>query len=165
MSRAAALAFVLLAEISTPVVGESALPAQQEGAVQLVAVLVLHARECSSNPEYKLNAEDIRRRFSEKFPQLERLVEQANAYRVMVGNLKFCHDAAIILNAMEQKRSPSKARSPAQPMVRPAAEFVSVRGCAATIGLSSCGHHADTNKPAMGSRLCGGDCLTIQITN
>jgi hypothetical protein len=61
-------------------------------------VLVVHARECNNSREYKQNAETMRQSFSQKFPQLELLVVQANAYRVMVGDAKFCRDATVILN-------------------------------------------------------------------
>ena len=77
--------------------------AEEEEVLQVVEVLVVHARECSNNREYKQKAETMRESFSQKFPQLERLVAQANAYRVMVGDSKFCQDAAAMLDELAQK--------------------------------------------------------------
>jgi hypothetical protein len=105
MIRATLVAFALLSAAPAPVVGQPTPfdPAEEEAALQVVAVLVIHARECSNNREYKQNAEAIRQSFSQKFPQLERLVSQANAYRVMVENPKFCQDAEVILDELAQK--------------------------------------------------------------
>jgi hypothetical protein len=66
-------------------------------------VLVVHARECSNNREFKQKAETVLQNFRQKFPQFERLVAQANAYRVMVGDPKFCDDAAVMLDELAQK--------------------------------------------------------------
>jgi hypothetical protein len=105
MIRATLVAFALLSAASAPVVGQPKPfdPDEEEEALQVVAVLVVHARECSSNREYKQKAETVRQNFSQKFPQLEDLVAQANAYRVMVGDPKFCEDAAVMLDELAQK--------------------------------------------------------------
>ena len=57
-----AFAFALLSAAPAPVVGQPTPfdPAEEEAALQVVAVLVIHARECSNNREYKQNAEAIR---------------------------------------------------------------------------------------------------------
>ena len=105
MIRATLVAFALLSAAPAPVVGQPTPfdPAEEEEALQVVAVLVVHARECSNNREYKQKAETMRHNFSQKFPQLERLVAQANAYRVMVGDSKFCQDAVVMLDELAQK--------------------------------------------------------------
>jgi hypothetical protein len=105
MIRATLVAFALLSAAPAPVVGQPTPfdPAEEEEALQVVAVLVVHARECSNNREYKQNAETMRQSFSQKFPRLERLLAQANAYRVMVGDPKFCQDAAVMLDELAQK--------------------------------------------------------------
>jgi hypothetical protein len=99
------VAFALLCAAPAPGVGHPT-PfnlTEEEEALQVVAVLVVHATECNNNREYKQNAETMRQSFSQKFPQLERLVAQADAYRVMVGDAKFCRDAAVILNELAQE--------------------------------------------------------------
>jgi hypothetical protein len=105
MIRATLVALALLSAAAATVVGQPTPfdPAEEEEALQVVAVLVVHARECSNNREYKQKAETMRQSFTQKFPQLERLVAQANAYRVMVGDPKFCQDVAVMLDELAQK--------------------------------------------------------------
>ena len=100
MIRVPLVGFSLLSAAAAPVIGQPTPfdPAEEEEVLQVVAVLVVHARECNNDREYKQYAETMRQSFSQKFPQVEFLVTQANAYRVMVGDAKFCRDAEVILN-------------------------------------------------------------------
>src|SRR5262245_49741127 len=67
MIRAPLVALSLLSAAPAPVVGQPTPfdSAEEEEVLQVVAVLVVHARECNNSREYKQNAETMRQSFSQ----------------------------------------------------------------------------------------------------